>query len=87
MANYIQAIKTKLTGQRNIEIADLENCSHHPTFGSKGINKGLLILEKKLKFKDFLMLMKYFGYLLELIFKKMDWLLVGDGSKRTLNRR
>ena len=24
MANYIQAIKTKLTGQRNIEIADLE---------------------------------------------------------------
>ena len=24
MANYIQAIKTKLTGQRDIEIADLE---------------------------------------------------------------
>jgi len=48
MANYIQAIKTKLTGQRNIEIADLEiylsapvAIGEHPNIGEE--------IEKKLE--------------------------------------
>ena len=48
MANYIQAIKTKLTGQRDIEIADLEiylknqvAIGEHPDIGVE--------IEKRLK--------------------------------------
>ena len=46
MANYIQAIKTKLTGQRDIQIADLEvylssqvAIGEHPNIGEEIENK------------------------------------------------
>ena len=46
MANYIQAIKNKLTGQRDIEIADLEvylksqvAIGEHPNIGEEIENK------------------------------------------------
>tara|TARA_E500000178_G_scaffold292685_1_gene297105 strand:+ start:234 stop:470 length:237 start_codon:yes stop_codon:yes gene_type:complete len=48
MANYIQAIKTKLTGQRNIEIADLEIYISNPVAIGEHSNIGEEI-EKKLE--------------------------------------
>ncbi len=48
MANYIQAIKTKLTGQRNIEIADLEIYLSNPVAIGEHPNIGEEI-EKKLE--------------------------------------
>ena len=51
MANYIQAIKTKLTGQRDIEIADLQvyisspvAIGEHPNIGEE--------IEKKIETID-----------------------------------
>ena len=51
MANYIQAIKTKLTGQRDIEIADLQvyisspvAIGEHPNIGEE--------IEKKIEIID-----------------------------------
>jgi len=48
MANYIEAIKTKLTGQRNIEIADLEVYLSNPVAIGEHPNIGVEI-EKKIE--------------------------------------
>jgi|TARA_R110000772_G_scaffold260916_1_gene379141 hypothetical protein len=48
MANYIEAIKTKLTGQRNIEIADLEVYLSNPVAIGEHPNIGEEI-EKKIE--------------------------------------
>jgi len=51
MANYIQAIKTKLTGQRDIEVADLEVYINSPVAIGEHPNIGEEI-EKKIETID-----------------------------------
>jgi len=51
MANYIQAIKTKLTGQRDIEIADLQVYINSPVAIGEHPNIGEEI-EKKIETID-----------------------------------
>ena len=51
MANYIQAIKTKLTGQRDIEVADLEVYINSPVAIGEHPNIGEEI-EKKIEIID-----------------------------------
>ena len=48
MANYIEAIKTKLVGQRDIEISDLEIFLNNPTGIGDHADIGVEI-EKKLE--------------------------------------
>ena len=48
MSNYIEAIKTKLVGQRNIELADLEVYINNPVAIGEHPNIGVEI-EKKIE--------------------------------------